>query len=403
MFSYVFSNSFNAFKRSPVRIYGFMLLKTLMVSLAYFLGILPIISLPIVLLIDAGMSMVFLDVYNFKDAESKRLLSGFKSAKRVGSGMLWRWLWISVWTISGSVLSFLIPVLGIVACLALSVMGVYKSYCYAFTPYILMEDENADAMSALNKSKDMTNGFKGWMFLTDLILVAIPIVYYILVILIAVGVSSSIATGMRHNALGMLWSFGTFSGMASVLAILFWILILAGVVLIFAVNTMRGIAQAGYYNYAAHGAPSNMYGYRGYGGGYNRNQGGYPQNNGRYSGNNGGYPRNYGGNMGGYNSAPNRPPQQAPVNPQNGQQANRNQPPRQIYGGNAQNAANDGGWVEWNNKSPQNPRNRMDNYPGGAQRNPGAVHSAAGSGNVRHEAQDPRDDVNGRNSNNANQ
>ncbi len=265
MFSYVLSNSINAFRHSPVRIYGFTLLKNFMVILAYVMGILPIISVPVVLIIDAGMSAVFLDVYNGKQPESKKLLSGFKSVKQVGGGMLWRWLWINIWTISGVILSFIIPIIGVIVSVIFVVISKYKSYCYAFTPYILIQNKEIDATDALNKSKSMTTGYKGSMFLTDLVFLAIPVLYYLLVVLIV----ALIGTASDYSISGLILNRGM--GMASSLGVLLIILLMIGTFIGIASSVLRGIAAAGYYNEAlrspvesSHELTNNQYVYNNY-------------------------------------------------------------------------------------------------------------------------------------------
>ncbi len=363
MFSYILSNSFNALKRSPARIYGFTLLKTLMVILAYVMGILPIISVPIVLLLDAGMCTVFLDVYNGKEADSKRLLSGFKSAKRVGGGMLWRWLWISIWTISGTIVSFIVPILGVLAAFAFRIVGIYKSYCYSFTPYILMNEENTDPVDALNKSKNMTQGYKGYMFLTDLVLLLVPFVYYLLVALLAV-VISEVADFSISGIISRYIFYGRGLGAVSAFGILFLFLILIGVVIVIAANMLRGIAAAGYYNEALRGPSVNAYGPMGDRYGYNRPYGGMNV-----------YQEQRTADMRSVNGAPRRQPEAAMPDP-----SRRNEPQR------PREERRDEDWVNWRGEdqrrqpadhrsAPAGGERRRDNY-GGEERGSGNLNGA---------------------------
>lgn len=141
-------------KRKPLRLWGMSLLCQLMVALAAAFGMLPIISIPIALVLNAGMAAVFLAGYRGQEVNSDALFAGFKRFFKVAGGMGWMALWILIWG--------LIPVAGIV-------FAVIKSYSYRFVPYIMMNDPDISATEALRLSMRKTEGFKGRMFLADLI------------------------------------------------------------------------------------------------------------------------------------------------------------------------------------------------------------------------------------------
>lgn len=72
------------------------------------------------------------------------------------------YLWIFLW--------FLIPIAG-------PFIAIYKSFSYAFTPYILNEEKSVGAMDALKKSMQDTKGYKLNMFVA----VVLPSVAFIVV------------------------------------------------------------------------------------------------------------------------------------------------------------------------------------------------------------------------------
>jgi len=177
--------------KKPVHLWGLLILFMLMTVLAVTFGVIPLIWLPIVFVLELGMVNIFISGYRGKQISSTQLFEGFnKKFARNAGGMGWRTLWISIW--------FLIPVAGIV-------LGVIKFYSYRFVPYIMLENPDIHATEALKKSMAQTHGYKGKMFVADLLIILavtvlttifyfamlIPIVgivlfviYYILLILI---------------------------------------------------------------------------------------------------------------------------------------------------------------------------------------------------------------------------
>ena len=153
MIKFIYKNCFAVLKRKPMLLWGLSLLFNLLVVLATILGVLPIISIPIVLVLSAGMRLIYLDGYNNKEVSSNQLFAGFKNFFHVAGGMAWMALWIFLWA--------LIPVVG-------PVFATIKAYSYRFTPYILMQNPDMTANDALRLSMKKTEGFKGKMFLADL-------------------------------------------------------------------------------------------------------------------------------------------------------------------------------------------------------------------------------------------
>lgn len=157
--SSIFANylaSLNVLKKKPVLLWGLSLLSNLISFLVVILGFLPIITLPITLILEASLAVVYLKGLRGEEVCSKDLFSGFSNWKHVAGGMLWMTLWIFIWS--------LIPIVGVV-------FSVIKTYEYAFTPYILMTRPEIDAMDALKESKKLTKGLKGKMFGADALIV----------------------------------------------------------------------------------------------------------------------------------------------------------------------------------------------------------------------------------------
>jgi len=148
----VFSKAFGLLFRKPVRLWGFSLLFTLLTLLAIMFGVLPILWLPVVLVLELGMANIFLCAFRGKEFSATQLFEGFnKKFTRNAGGMGWMSLWLLIWS----------PV---------PVVNCIKYYSYRFVPYIMLEDPDIKATEALKKSMVQTHGYKGKMFLTDLII-----------------------------------------------------------------------------------------------------------------------------------------------------------------------------------------------------------------------------------------
>jgi len=94
-----------------------------------------------------GMSFFCYLVYQGEKPEFGELFSfGFNDYGRKLGGILWSWLFITLWT------------------LLLIVPGIIKSFAYAMTPYLLAEYPNIPATEAIKVSMKITNGRKGDIF-----------------------------------------------------------------------------------------------------------------------------------------------------------------------------------------------------------------------------------------------
>ena len=167
--------------KKPVQLWGLSLLGVILQSLSNLLcAVPPILGMGVSSTLSAGMENVFLDAYHQKDINSKQIFSGFSSGKsflRIAGGMLWRTLWLFLWTLFA-----LIPIVGWVIA---PIMLVIKGISYSFTPYLLLRKKDISPLDALKRSMEMTKGYRGKIFLTYLICYAALLVIGLLLFLIA--------------------------------------------------------------------------------------------------------------------------------------------------------------------------------------------------------------------------
>ena len=167
--------------KKPVQLWGLSLLGVILQSLSNLLcAVPPILGMGVSSTLSAGMENVFLDAYHQKEINSKQIFSGFSSGKsflRIAGGMLWRTLWLFLWTLFA-----LIPIVGWVIA---PIMLVIKGISYSFTPYLLLRKKDLSPLDALKRSMEMTKGYRAKIFLTYLICYAALLVIGLLLFLIA--------------------------------------------------------------------------------------------------------------------------------------------------------------------------------------------------------------------------
>jgi hypothetical protein len=136
---------------------GLSLLNWLLSVLALCLAVIPIISIPLILVLSLGMSKLLYEGYLGERPASEQLFIGFKSGLvRNCCAMAWMLLWVFIWG--------LIPAAGFF-------LAVYKFYSYRFVPYILLTRPEVSATEALRISIKETQGYKGLMFGTEIIVI----------------------------------------------------------------------------------------------------------------------------------------------------------------------------------------------------------------------------------------
>jgi uncharacterized membrane protein len=156
----VYSRSFQFLFKKPVLLWGLSLMYTLLTTLAVMVGFMtPFLWVPVTLVLQLGMASIYLNGLRGNAISSKQMFDGFnKKFFRNAGGMGWKSLWTFIW--------FMIPIAG------WFVFYPMKFYAYRFVPYIMLGEPDIHATDALKKSMRLTKGYKGMMFLADLIIAA---------------------------------------------------------------------------------------------------------------------------------------------------------------------------------------------------------------------------------------
>lgn len=151
----ILKRAFAVILKKPFTLWGLSLMSVLLVFIACILGG-PVLGVGIAVgyVLELGMAWIYLDGYRGEEVSSKQLFEPFKTFWKSFAGMGWMGLWELIW--------FLIPIVGPIFC-------IIKSYSYGLTPYILRE-KDMSPNEALKESMARTNGYKGKMFLTDLLI-----------------------------------------------------------------------------------------------------------------------------------------------------------------------------------------------------------------------------------------
>ena len=209
--------------QKPLKLWGLSLLVLLLSSLAKTLGgAVPIIGLSVGLVLELGMAWVYLDGYRKKDVSVDQVFEGFHNFWHSLACVGWREILLVIWTIVpiaigcagafmifkafigdiGAMISQAITnalfggfmgrrrggldlgfsggaaIAGIVIAVILLLAGlivgcvfaIIKSYTYSFVPYLTRENEDRKATDIARDSDAKTKGYKGKMFLTDLLI-----------------------------------------------------------------------------------------------------------------------------------------------------------------------------------------------------------------------------------------
>ena len=142
----------------PLLLWGIRLLAGLLVWLAAIgFWAVPAAAFALNLVLSGSVALIFLRAYQGTFPEVCDLFSPFRLEQlpHLVGGMAWMSLWVFLWT--------LIPVAGLV-------LGPVKLYTYRLTPYILMTRPDVKATEAIQVSARETKGYRGKMFLADLLI-----------------------------------------------------------------------------------------------------------------------------------------------------------------------------------------------------------------------------------------
>lgn len=211
MIKAIYLQTWEILKKIPVKLWGVSLLSGVLGIVAGLFAGIPLLGIALGAAISAGMYAVYYAVYRGGEAETSTLFAPFKdwkTFKRVAGGMCWMYLWIFLWA--------LIPIAGIF-------FAVYKSFQYAFTPFILTQEPTVSGRQALKKSMEDTQGYKGNMFLAILL----P------------SIAFAIVSGIL-SALGLIPYAGVLFAIINVIVTLAWYLFS---------SLFFGLVNAGFYDY----------------------------------------------------------------------------------------------------------------------------------------------------------
>ena len=158
MVSWICRNVRSVLQTKPWRLWCVSLLA----GLRTWLGVIGFVGVPAVafcldLALTGSLALLFLEAYRGNAVESRDLFTPFRREQlpHLVGGMAWMSLWVFLW--------FLIPVAGLV-------LGPMKLYAYRFTPYILLTRPDVKATEAIQVSARETQGYRGKMFLVDLLI-----------------------------------------------------------------------------------------------------------------------------------------------------------------------------------------------------------------------------------------
>lgn len=162
LFWRIYTKAFQALMEKPLRLWGISLLGTFLVFVGSALAgvAIPVLAIGISMLFTVSLAAIFLKGYHRKQVYCYELFETFKdwaTIKRVLTGMGWSYLWIFLWS--------LIPVVG-------PIFAVIKGYEHGLVPYILVKKPELNAVQARELSIEKTKGYKGQMFLADLVVYA---------------------------------------------------------------------------------------------------------------------------------------------------------------------------------------------------------------------------------------
>lgn len=88
--SNIYKRAFNVLSKMPFKLWGLSLLSSLLTILVLVFGVLPIVIVPVIAVLSAGMAAVYLDGFNGKEVYSDQLFKGFKDFWRTAGGMCWK-------------------------------------------------------------------------------------------------------------------------------------------------------------------------------------------------------------------------------------------------------------------------------------------------------------------------
>ena len=155
----IYKRAFSELMKKPFRLWGITLLAGLFTILGNILGgPVLVIGICVSILLQASLANVYLKSYiGGEQIHVVDLFTTFRdwnTVKRVVCSIAWGDLWKFLW--------LLIPVVG-------PIFYIIRSYEYALIPYIVMDQPETGITDCKEVSSAMTKGYKGKMFLADIL------------------------------------------------------------------------------------------------------------------------------------------------------------------------------------------------------------------------------------------
>ena len=177
MISYIYSKVLSVLRDHPAKVWGVTLFYGLLSALTAALGVLPIITMPVAYVFATTLSLALLEKYRHgTDPKCRDAFNYFTKEHflHIAGANAYAELWVLIWC--------LIPVVG-------PIFAVIRTYEYAFVPFLSVEEPETRAVELKDRSARMTAGYKGKMFLADLIVVGIFIVVSMLLVFLGTRVA----------------------------------------------------------------------------------------------------------------------------------------------------------------------------------------------------------------------
>lgn len=168
----IYTQAFKELMKKPFRLWGITLLSGLLGWLAYFLGgSVLLIGACVTILLQAALANIYLKSYiggeQIHVVDLFETFRDWKTAKRVLCAITWGNLWKFLW--------FLIPIVG-------PIFAIIKGYEYSLIPYLVMDNPELKNTEYKEESTKMTNGYKGKMFLADIL---VYVAYFVIVLVLS--------------------------------------------------------------------------------------------------------------------------------------------------------------------------------------------------------------------------
>ena len=168
----IYQKAFAELMKKPFRLWGITLLSGILTWVGYVLGgPVLLIGVCVAILLQASLANVYLKSYiGGEQIHAVDLFNTFrdwKTSKRVLCAISWGMLWRCLWG--------LIPIVG-------PIFMIIRGYQYSLIPYLVMDNTELKNTEYKDESTKMTNGYKGKMFLADIL---VYVAFFLVVLILS--------------------------------------------------------------------------------------------------------------------------------------------------------------------------------------------------------------------------